>query len=59
MNDAQLIEELGGPAKLAKRLGFTVQRVTNWRVRGIPPKVKIDHQRLCLKRRKVGGGRNE
>ncbi len=39
--DAALIDRLGGPAVLAKRLGFDpssggVQRVQNWKARGIP-----------------------
>lgn len=44
MNDARLIDALGGPAKLAALLGFDrggVQRVHNWRTRGIPAKVKL------------------
>lgn len=38
--DAELIESLGGPAELARSLGYTgkgsVQRVQNWKYRGIP-----------------------
>ena len=37
---AELINRLGGPSKLAKALGFngagSVQRVQNWKYRGIP-----------------------
>ena len=47
-NDKELIEKLGGPAKLAHKLGFTVQRVQNWTVRGIPAQVKLDHPELFL-----------
>ncbi|MEH6436682.1 YdaS family helix-turn-helix protein [Massilia sp. DD77] len=47
-NDKELIEKLGGPAKLAHKLGFTVQRVQNWTVRGIPAQVKLDHPDLFL-----------
>lgn len=39
--DADLIDKLGGPAALARSLGYTgkgaVQRVQNWKYRGIPP----------------------
>jgi hypothetical protein len=38
--DADLIDRLGGPAALARALGFDsrigVQRVQNWKYRGIP-----------------------
>lgn len=38
--DAELIESLGGPAALARELGYTekgsVQRIQNWKYRGIP-----------------------
>ncbi|KLJ02846.1 hypothetical protein WQ56_00765 [Luteimonas sp. FCS-9] len=39
-DDASVIEALGGPAELARKLGFElprgVQRVQNWKYRGIP-----------------------
>jgi len=41
--DKELIESLGGPAKLAARLKCSVQRVQNWKERGIPPRVRLDH----------------
>lgn len=51
--DKQLIDDLGGPAKVAELLGYTkhggVQRVQNWTTRGIPPKVKLEHPELFLK----------
>ena len=51
--DAQLIELLGGPAKIARMLGYSadigVQRVNNWRSRGIPAKVKISRPDLFLR----------
>jgi len=38
--DAMLIDALGGPSKLARKLGYArhngVQRVQNWKSRGIP-----------------------
>lgn len=50
MNDADLIDALGGPTALAGRLGYTdpggVQRVSNWKRRGIPPRVRLEHQPL-------------
>jgi len=44
--DEESIELLGGSAKLARRLGYTVQRVQNWKERGIPAKVKLEHPEL-------------
>lgn len=41
--DKDLIESLGGSAKLAVRLGYSVQRVENWKKRGIPAQVRLDH----------------
>ncbi len=53
MNDAELINYHGGPAKVAELLNFDktaggVQRVQNWRTRGIPSKVKLDHPHLFI-----------
>lgn len=43
--DAQLIDALGGPAKVAEILSFQkavgTQRVHNWKSRGIPPRMKL------------------
>lgn len=43
--DAQLIEQLGGPAVLARALGFDmskgIQRVQNWKYRGIPELLRL------------------
>lgn len=51
--DRQLIESLGGPAKVADLLGYDkaggVQRVYNWMVRGIPSRVKLDHPEIFLR----------
>lgn len=45
--DAQIIDELGGPAKVAELLhleeGGAVQRVYNWKKRGIPASVRLAH----------------
>ena len=54
MNDSELIKKLGGPAKLAARLGYNkrtggVQRVYNWISRGIPSSVKVKHPELFIR----------
>lgn len=50
--DSKLIQELGGPAKVAEKLGYDknggTQRVFNWMKRGIPSKVKVEHQDIFL-----------
>ena len=50
MSDADLIDGLGGPSKVAALLGFQkaggVQRVQNWKARGIPARVKLDRPDL-------------
>ncbi|CBJ38302.1 conserved protein of unknown function [Ralstonia solanacearum CMR15] len=53
-SDWQIIESLGGPAVVAKLLGYDsqrggVQRVHNWRSRGIPSAVKLANPSLFLK----------
>ncbi|UXA66045.1 helix-turn-helix domain-containing protein [Xanthomonas prunicola] len=44
---AAAIDALGGPSKLARRLGYSMpggaQRVTNWRSRGIPSVVLLEN----------------
>lgn len=51
-SDKELIAKLGGAAKLAELLGYDkkggTQRVHNWVSRGIPAKVKLEHQELFL-----------
>lgn len=49
--DRALIDKLGGPTAVARKLNLGVngaQRVGNWRARGIPPKVKLQHPDLFL-----------
>lgn len=50
MDDATLIDRLGGPAKLAGTLGYGpggTQRVFNWKARRrIPSDVKLERQDL-------------
>ena len=52
MNDVQLIEHLGGCAKVAELLGIDkdggTQRVFNWLTRGIPARVKLERPDLFL-----------
>jgi len=51
--DTNLIDALGGPTKVAALLGYDkqggVQRVQNWKTRGIPPKVKLEHPEIFIK----------
>jgi hypothetical protein len=49
--DKAVIDALGGPAEVARLLSLDtkkggVQRVHNWRTRGIPPAVRLDHPEL-------------
>ncbi|MBO1012279.1 hypothetical protein IPU70_01865 [Achromobacter sp. SD115] len=49
--DAARIDAFGGPTKVAERLGIAdqpgaVQRVSNWKRRGIPPSVLLAHEWL-------------
>jgi len=50
MDDATLIDRHGGPSKLAEKLAFDksngIQRVFNWKSRGIPAAVKLARQDL-------------
>jgi len=43
--DSELIDKLGGPAEVARKLGFEmpkgIQRVQNWKYRGIPPYTRV------------------
>ena len=52
MTDTELIAHYGGPAKLARLLGFPeqggVQRIQNWTTRGIPPAVKLQFPEIFL-----------
>ena len=54
MTDTKLINDLGGPTKVAALLGMkkrgSVQRVQNWLTRGIPAQVKADYPHLFLNR---------
>ena len=49
-SDRERIEQLGGSTKVAKLLKFNskggAQRVQNWKTRGIPSEVKLNHPDL-------------
>ena len=49
--DWALIVNLGGPAKVARLLNLEdggVQRIQNWKFRGIPAAMKLHHPELFL-----------
>lgn len=50
--DSALIDALGGPTALARKLGLlkagSVQRVANWRSRGIPLAIKVAHADIFM-----------
>ena len=48
MSDKEKIEELGGSTALAEKIGYSVQRVQNWKVRGIPSKEKLKFPEIFL-----------
>lgn len=52
MSDSDLIEKLGGPTQLARLLDYrkpgSVQRVQNWKARGIPARVKLARPDLFM-----------
>lgn len=55
MKDAQLIDQIGGPAPVARLLKFNdpvgagARRVSNWRIRGIPWQVRAVHGKTLEK----------
>lgn len=51
MTDKDLILKLGGPAQVARLLGFGAwgtNRVSNWMVRGIPAAIKVERPDLFM-----------
>ncbi|HND81666.1 MAG TPA: hypothetical protein PLS39_14860 [Accumulibacter sp.] len=46
-NSKSVIAALGGPSRVAKEYGFSVQRVCNWGVRGIPASVILENSRFA------------
>ena len=55
MTDKELIQSLGGPAKVADLLKLTgpgrTQRVYNWMTRGVPAQIKVDFPHIFMQRR--------
>lgn len=41
------IVSMGGPSKVARDFGFSVQQVCNWAVRGVPARVILDNERFA------------
>ncbi len=39
-----VIVSMGGPSKVARDYGFSVQQVCNWAVRGVPARVILDNE---------------
>lgn len=63
--DAALIERLGGAASLARQLDaaandpddrYDVQRVQNWKTRGIPAEVRLKFPDLFLRKSRQKAG---
>lgn len=48
MSDKDKIEQLGGTTAVAKKTGYSPQRIQNWKRRGIPPSVKLEFPELFL-----------
>lgn len=48
MADRALIKSLGGAAALSETLGYSIQRVHNWTIRGIPACEKLKRRDLFL-----------
>lgn len=57
--DATLIDALGGPAAVARMLAFekagSVQRIQNWKYRGIPEVIRLRRQDVFGAPPKVAG----
>jgi hypothetical protein len=55
MNDAELIDHLGGPSKVVELLKLDAttgnrNRVQNWKTRGIPTKIKVDFPHIFMRK---------
>lgn len=57
MSDAELIDSMGGPATVARLLGIhdehAAQRVSNWKKRGIPARVMLEHRLIFERARRT------
>lgn len=55
-DDWELIQAMGGPAAVARMLGFKlprgIQRVQNWKQRGIPARILLDHPKVFRRRKR-------
>lgn len=56
--EPNVIDALGGPKKVAEMLGIlgepgAIQRVGNWKRRGIPAQILVDHPEFFRKVRKA------
>lgn len=58
-NTKVIIAALGGPTKVAKDHGFSVQRVCNWGLRGIPPAVILQNPRFSMALAEAGYVHNQ
>lgn len=56
-DDWELIQAMGGPAAVARMLGFKlprgIQRVQNWKTRGIPARILVDHAKVFKRRKRA------
>lgn len=63
IEDAAIIEREGGGAVLARKLGLKgprpADRVNNWKVRGIPPSIKLMYPEVFLPEMKRNGGKRK
>lgn len=50
----QLIERAGGSAALSRLTGYSVQRINNWKQRGIPAAAKVRFPHLFWPDRELG-----
>ena len=46
LEHVKIINSMGGVSAVAKRFGFSKQRVHNWLRLGIPPQIYLDNQKL-------------
>jgi hypothetical protein len=37
----EVIDRLGGPTEVSRLIGVSIQAVTNWRTRGLPPETFV------------------
>jgi len=52
----ELIESLGGSAAVSRITGYSVQRVNNWKARGIPASAKVEFPALFWPQSPSGEG---